>query len=400
LPGATDDVFVHALHYSPALMDYPLKAVAVCQKQTKTVPEKPATSRLFNACSINRINLNPHPRFILHIYRSHPHPGAGKVDIEQGWCRGEQELAHLRRINRALGWLPRFRISNSIAPLAIQTLLRASQLGNAIKTAKHGLRIESSSVVMDGSVPVAVRIIRPAGKAKGLVIDFHGGGWVIGNAQMDDDRNVAMVKECNVTVVSIDYRLAVSTPIEGLLEDCLAATRFFLSDNCKEFADLPVIVVGESAGGHLAAATLMGLKAWPNLLQRVRGAVLFYGVYDMTGTPSVHAAGPATLVLDGPGIVEAFRTLTPGLSDEERRQPPLSPLYGDFTDFAPALMFAGEIDPLLDDTVQLAERWNKSADVEVHLLPSSPHGFIHFPTAMAARVLAYSREWITGRISG
>lgn len=322
------------------------------------------------------------------------------MDIEQGWCRSEQELAHIRRINTALGWLPRFRIRNSIAPLAIQTLLRASQLGNPIKTAKHGLRIESSSVVMDGSVPVAVRIIRPAGKATGLVIDFHGGGWVIGNAQMDDDRNVAMVKECNVTVVSIDYRLAISTPIEGLLEDCLAATRFFLSEGCIEFADLPVIIVGESAGGHLAAATLLGLKAWPNLLQRVRGTVLFYGVYDMTGTPSVHAAGPDTLVLDGPGMVEAFRTLTPGLSDEQRRQPPLSPLYGDFTDFAPALMFAGEIDPLLDDTVQLAERWKKSADVEAHLLPSSPHGFIHFPTAMAARVLAYSREWITGRISG
>jgi hypothetical protein len=33
----------------PVLVDYLLKTVAVCQKQTKTVPEKPATSRLFNA---------------------------------------------------------------------------------------------------------------------------------------------------------------------------------------------------------------------------------------------------------------------------------------------------------------------------------------------------------------
>ncbi len=322
------------------------------------------------------------------------------MDIEQGWCRGEQELAQLRRINTALAWLPRFRVSNRITPLAIQALLRASQLGSVIKTAKHGLRIETSSVYVDGCAPVAVRIIRPAGKAKGLVIDIHGGGWVIGNAQMDDDRNVAMVQECNVTVVSIDYRLAVSTPIQGLMEDCLAATRYFLSESCKEFAGLPVIMVGESAGGHLAAATLSALKEWPDLLRRISGAVLYYGVYDMTGTPSVHAAGHETLVLDGPGMVEALRTLTPGLSDEERRQPPLSPLYGDFTDFPPALMFVGEIDPLLDDTRHMADRWKASADVEVHLLPESPHGFIHLPTAMAGRVLEYSREWITRKIEG
>jgi acetyl esterase/lipase len=322
------------------------------------------------------------------------------MDIEQGWCRGEQERAQLLRINKALGWLPRLRISNRITPLAIQTLLRAGQLASSLMNARHGLRIETSSVVMDGGVPVPVRITRPTGKPKGLVLDFHGGGWVIGNAQMDDDRNIAMVKECQVTVVSVDYRLAVTTPIEGILEDCLAATRYFLSESRKEFADLPVFVVGESAGGHLAAATLLGLRAWPDLLKRIRGAVLYYGVYDMTGTPSVHAAGPETLVLDGPGMVEAFRTLTPGSTDEERRQPPLSPLYGDFSDFPAALMFAGEIDPLRDDTVRLADRWSKAADVEVHLLADSPHGFIHFPTALAGRVMAYSREWIKTRIEG
>ncbi|MGI4841596.1 MAG: alpha/beta hydrolase fold domain-containing protein [Janthinobacterium lividum] len=320
------------------------------------------------------------------------------MDIEQGWCRGERELAQIRRINKALAWAPRFRVRNRITPLAIQALLRASQFGSLIETAKHGLRIETSSVFLDGCVPVAVRIIRPAGKAKGLVIDIHGGGWVIGNAQMDDDRNVAMVQECGVTVVSVDYRLATSTPIQGMMDDCLTAARYFLSDSCKEFADVPVIIVGESAGGHLAAATLLALKTWPELLRRISGAVLFYGVYDMAGTPSVHAAGPETLVLDGPGMVEALRTLTPGSSDEERRQPPLSPLYGDLADFPPALMFAGEIDPLLDDTVNLADRWKASADVEVYVLPESPHGFIHFPTAMAGRVLEYSREWITRRI--
>ncbi|QAX85390.1 esterase [Pseudomonas sp. DTU12.3] len=307
------------------------------------------------------------------------------------WPQGERELAQVRAFNRKLAWLPRFKIRNRLTPRLIQALLRASQIGGAGKLRRHGLTAERK---IYGAVPV--RIIRPQGQAKGVVLDFHGGGWVIGNAQMNDNFNIAMVNTCEVTVVSVDYRLAVSTPIEGLLDDCLCAARGLLSD--AEFAGLPVIVVGESAGGHLAAATLLALKSSPDLLQRISGALLYYGVYDLSGTPSVHAAPPQTLVLDGPGMVTALRLLTPDLSDEQRQQPPLSPLYGDFSDFPPALMFAGELDPLRDDTLELAERWRQSAPVEMYLLPSSPHGFIHFPTAFAESVLAYSRQWITARI--
>ncbi len=116
--------------------------------------------------------------------------------------------------------------------------------------------------------------------------------------------------------------------------------------------------------------------------------MLYYGVYDLTGTPSVRNAGPETLLLDGPGMVDALRMLTPGLSDDERRQAPLSPLYGDFDGLPPALMFVGS-DPLKDDTLLIAERWPQA---EAHLLPESAHGFIHFPVAMGEAVLAYSRR--------
>ncbi|KRA04673.1 alpha/beta hydrolase [Pseudomonas sp. Root569] len=298
----------------------------------------------------------------------------------QHWPASEPERAQMRRFNQKLGWMPRFKIRNRVTPRLIQALLRVSQ------TLKKAPVAERKKV---GSVPV--RILRPSGKPKGVVLDIHGGGWVIGNAQMDDDLNLGMVNACGVAVVSVDYRLAVDTPIEGLLEDCLVAARWLLGD-CPEFANLPVFVVGESAGGHLAAATLLALKQWPELLERVSGAVLYYGVYDLTGTLSVRTAGPDTLLLDGPGMVEALRLLTPGITDEARRQPPLSPLYGDFAGLPPALMFVGELDPLKDDTLLIAERWGGA---EAHLLPEAAHGFIHFPVAMADNVLAYSRKWIT-----
>lgn len=307
------------------------------------------------------------------------------------WPQGERELAQVRAFNRKLAWLPRFKVRNRLTPRLIQALLRMGQIGGAGKLRQQGLTAERR--VID-SVPV--RIIRPKGKPEGVVLDFHGGGWVIGNAQMNDNFNVAIVNTCRVAVVSVDYRLAVSTPIEGLLEDCVRAARGLLQD--AEFADLPVVVVGESAGAHLAAATLLALKSSPRLLQRIGGALLYYGVYDLTGTQSVRSAPADTLVLDGPGMVEALRLLTPGLTDEQRRQPPLSPLYGDFTGLPPALMFAGELDPLRDDTLLLAERWRQAAPVEMLVLPECPHGFIHFPTAVAEGVLAYSREWISAQM--
>lgn len=300
------------------------------------------------------------------------------------WPASAPELDEMRRFNQKLGWMPRFKIRNRVTPRLIQALLRASQ---KLK------RAPVAETCWVGSVPV--RILRPSGTPKGVVLDIHGGGWVIGNAQMDDDLNLGMVNACDVAVVSVDYRLAVDTPVEGLMEDCLAAARWLLCED--EFKQLPVIVVGESAGGHLAAATLLALKQWPELLQRVSGAVLYYGVYDLTGTPSVRNAGPETLLLDGPGMVDALRMLTPGLSDDERRQAPLSPLYGDFDGLPPALMFVGELDPLKDDTLLIAERWPQA---EAHLLPESAHGFIHFPVAMGEAVLAYSRRWISTRISG
>ncbi len=309
------------------------------------------------------------------------------------WPQGERELAQVRAFNRKLAWLPRFKIRNRLTPRLIQALLRVSQVVGAKKLREHGLTAERKIV---DTVPV--RIIRPKGPPRGVVLDFHGGGWVIGNAQMNDNFNIAIVNECEVAVVSVDYRLAVSTPVEDLLDDCLRAARGVLND--AEFAGLPVVVVGESAGAHLAVATLLALKTRPELLQRIHGALLYYGVYDLTGTPSVRNAPADTLVLDGPGMVDALRLLTPDLSDTQRRQPPLSPLYGDFTGLPPTLLFAGELDPLLDDTLLIAERWQPSAPVELHVLPASPHGFIHFPTAIAQGVLAYSRQWISTHVEG
>ena len=137
----------------------------------------------------------------------------------QHWPASEPELAQMRRFNRKLAWMPRFKVRNRVMPRLIQALLRASQTFKKAPLAERK---------MLGAIPL--RILRPACPPRGVVLDIHGGGWVIGNAQMDDDLNLGMVNACDVAVVSVDYRLAVDTPIEGLLDDCLTAARWLFAD--------------------------------------------------------------------------------------------------------------------------------------------------------------------------
>lgn len=310
----------------------------------------------------------------------------------------EATLNEAKRFNARLARAPRFGMRYRFMPPLAQGLLRLSQFGADRKLRRTGLQVETRMVVLEG-VQVQVRIIRPRGPVAGIALDIHGGGWVVGNAQMNDAFNAGFASRCGLAVVSVNYRLSPRASVRGQMEECLAAARWLLQDGLPDYAGLPVIVVGESAGAHLAAATLQRLREWPALLERVAGAVLYYGVYDMAGTDSVRRAGPETLVLDGPRMLAGLRRLTPGLDDAGRRQPPLSPLFGELTGMPPALMIVGSGDSLLDDTVRMAQRWQQVADVELNVAPEAPHGFIHFPTAMARVTLAHAQAWVRQRIA-
>jgi len=301
----------------------------------------------------------------------------------------EAMLDDLRRFNHKLARAPRFGYRNGWIPRIGQALLRLSQIDADGKLRRQGLQVEQRIIEVDG-VCVPVRVLRPAGPVRGVVLDIHGGGWVIGNPPMNDAFNAPLARECGVMVVSVDYGLAPRTGIQTMMDQCLAAARWVLE------GDLPVIVIGESAGGQLAGATLLQLKRWPALFERIAGAVFHYGVFDMAGSDSVRRADADTLVLDGPAMLPGLRRLTPSLSDGERRTAPLSPLYGELSGMPPALFYTGRRDPLRDDTLQMAQRWPH--DAEVNDLPEAPHGFLHFKLKIGGAACAHTRAWISARL--
>ena len=98
--------------------------------------------------------------------------------------------------------------------------------------------------------------------------------------------------------------------------------------------------------------------------------------------------------------MEGLARVTPGRTDSARRDPGLSPLYADLRGLPAALLVAGSIDPLLDDTELLAEGWQEAnGNAELVVVPDGAHGFNRFRGTVAAKTNAYVADWISERLT-
>lgn len=310
----------------------------------------------------------------------------------------DAEVNEARRLNRLLASTPRLPLRTAWDVAVLNGALRLSQALPSPNLRKLGVAVEERWIEALGRQAM-VRILRPAGRCQGVFLDIHGGAWVLGNARMDDALNLEIVRTCNVAVVSVDYRIELHHAVRAAIDDCEAAAAWVLAELDTEFGCGTLLVGGESAGAHLAASALIRLRERGVDLSPVAGTVLFYGCYDLCGTPSLCAAGADTLVLHGPTLAEALAKLMPSLSPDERRDPTLSPLYADLKTLPPALFIVGDKDPLLDDTELLAARWqNDNQNAQIVVAPEAPHAFNRLPTRMARKTNAYVRGWLLSRL--
>lgn len=307
------------------------------------------------------------------------------------------DMDQLRRMNQRLRWAPRFRAPTPLGRLMIQTMLGAQAI---VPIRTRGVRVATRRISWKGH-DVSLRIMRPAtGESGAVYIDYHGGGWAIGNAAMDDLVNAAIVRACNYTVVSVDYTTLPDIEFENMIAQCAAAADWIFDHAETEFGARDLFIGGESAGAHLAACALLRLRDQRRDFARLRGAVLFYGPYDLSATPSVRAASRDTLVLDGPAMTSGIAKLLPGRSEEARRAPAVSPLYADLSRLPPALFLVGTIDPLIDDSRLMSERWKAaSGNARLIVVPESPHAFNRLPTRAAAVTNSWVRGWLERRLA-
>ena len=229
---------------------------------------------------------------------------------------------------------------------------------------------------------VPCRVFEPTGSSRGTYLHFHGGGLCAGSAAADDLTNAAICDALGVRVISVDYRLAPEHPYPAAFDDCRGVARWVVDD-----APGPVVVGGESSGGHLSAVVLLWARE-QGVLDRFVGANLVYGVYDLSGTPSHRGVRPTDVpdILNGSVSDTVRHRFLPGWSREDARNPAVSPLFADLRGMPPALFTIGDADHLLDDTLFMAARWDAfGGDVELAVYPDCLHGFMTLPIALAAR---------------
>ena len=311
----------------------------------------------------------------------------------------DADIAEARRWNAKLAMLPRLRMQTAIGRVALNLLLRATEIYPLIRGRRAGATRSLEMVEALGR-SVKVRVFRPPGACRGVVLDCHGGGWTIGNARMGDAQNAELAARIGVAVVSIDYRLALRHPISASIDDCESAAVWTIANALDRFGTDRIVVKGASAGAHLAVAMLLRLRDRDLASRRVAGAMLFFGLYDFAGTAMVRAAGPETLILHGPTVRATLCALTPEMSEDQRRAPAISPLYANLTNLPPALFVVGTEDMLLEDNERMAARWNEaSGNAELLIAPESPHAFNRMGTAVAVKVQRYVEAWIVERLS-
>lgn len=240
--------------------------------------------------------------------------------------------------------------------------------------------------------PLGLRIFAP-GKIDGVYFHIHGGGWVVGSADGQDKLLENIANHCNLAVVSVEYRLAPEHPYPAGPDDCEAAAVWVLQNAKREFGTERIFIGGESAGGHLAAVTILRMRD-KHGYTGFAGANLVFGVFDLGLTPSAANWGSEPLILSTPMMrwfIDHF------VASDKVRSPDVSPLYADASNLPPALFTIGTLDPLRDDTLFMYARWIAGANkAELAVYPGGAHGFTLLPTQMARAARARCEAFLRG----
>jgi acetyl esterase/lipase len=252
--------------------------------------------------------------------------------------------------------------------------------------ALEGINVENVFIPSrDGQTRVRLRLYKPKSISAPtpVLVWMHGGGYLIGTPEQDDRSCAQYVSELNITVVSVDYRLAPKHPFPAGLDDCYAALKWVASQAQELNLDTNRIAIGgASAGGGLAAALVQlahdqkeikpvfQLLVYPMLDDRT---VLRADIDDsdnITWSQKNNRFGWESYLGKECGAEDV-----PAYSVSARRE--------DLSGLPPAWIGVGSLDIFHDEDLAYAQRLKECGiECEVEVVSGAFHGFDVFEPAM------------------
>ena len=262
-------------------------------------------------------------------------------------------------------------------------------------------RVEEHTIEQaDGSF--RIRVLVPIEPPAGVIVYYHGGGWVVGSIDESDTLGRKLAERTSCAVVLVDYRLAPEHRYPVAVDDSYAALEWAAA-HMNEIAgrEVPLIVAGDSAGGNLSA--VMAVRARDRNGPEIAMQVLIYPVTDANVDRPSYLDPENQLLLTRDSMIWFFDHYIP--DPAQRTESDASPIYTeDLSGLPPAVVLTAEHDPLRDEGEEYAQRL-EDAGVEVNMqrhkgqmhaffallmLPGSERGMQQVVRAIRALVVQFA----------
>lgn len=200
-----------------------------------------------------------------------------------------------------------------------------------------------------------MRIIRPAGQPRGVLLYLHGSGFVGFNTEFCQDKYALVAEQCGLLVGAPEYRKGPEEPYPAGIDDAEAGAIWLREFARREYGmdDSPYFVWGDSSGGNFAAALIYRMNHKHGI--EFSGALLDEPILDLTNSmPSQYEWDGSEEPMDSVTIQQEGDNYVTG--NENRRDPDISPLFGNPQDWPVSLFTATERDAVKDHALLMNAR--------------------------------------------
>jgi len=216
-----------------------------------------------------------------------------------------------------------------------------------------------------------------ARNAHRVLLHLHGGAYVFAPGRSGTLEGIVMAGFSGMKVISVDYRMPPDHPFPAAMDDAVAVWK----ELTRREKPANMAVFGSSTGGGMTLA----------LVQSAQKLRLALPAAIAPGTPWSDLTNTGDSYFTNEGVDNGLVSYEPLLSAAARlyangvalKDPRLSPVYGNFKGFPPAILTTGTRDLFLSNTVRVHRKLREAGvDSRLEVYEGQSHGqYLADPTA-------------------